>query len=64
MIVRKLLEGRIVQIEAAMSDAFGRPMRLQMLNESEAPARASASTRSAIDQSLDVFGRDKIVFTD
>ena len=64
VIVLKLLEGRMAHIEAALSDAFGQPMRLRMQNEGEAPARASASTRSAIDQSLDVFGRDKIVFTD
>ena len=64
VIVRKLLESRAAQIEAALSDTYGQPMRLRMQNEGEAPVRASASIRGAIDQSLDVFGRDKIVFTD
>ena len=64
VIVRRLLEGRAQVIEAALSDTFGRPMRLRMLNENEAPSRAPAAARSAIDQSLDVFGRDKIIFTD
>ena len=64
VIVRRLLESRAQLIEAALSDAFGKPMRLRMQNESEAPARAPAAARSAIDQSLDVFGRDKIEFTD
>ncbi len=64
VIVRRLLEGRAQQIEAALSDAFGRPMRLAMQNEGDAPARPWAAARDAIDQTLDVFGRDKIVFTD
>ena len=64
VIVRRLLEGRAALIEAALSDAYGRPMRLQMQNESDAPARTNAAARSVIDQSLDVFGRDKIEFTD
>ena len=64
VIMRRLLEGRAQLIEAALSDAYGRPMRLQMQNESDAPARTNATARSVIDQSLDVFGRDKIEFTD
>ena len=64
VIVRRLLETKLPIIEAALSDAFGQPTRLQMQNESEAPGPAPAAARSTIDQSLDVFGRDKIVFTD
>ena len=64
VIVRKLLESKAQLFEAALSDAFGQPMRLHMETEGEQPERTPATARSVIDQSLDVFGRDKIVFHD
>ena len=64
VIVRRLLEGKKSLIEAALSGAFGEPTALVMQDEGEPPAQSSAAARNAIDQSLDVFGRDKVVFTD
>ena len=64
VIVRKFLERRVDAIEAALSETFERPMHLHMQNQSEPPAQSSSAVRNAINQSLDVFGRDKIVFTD
>ena len=64
VIVRRLLEGRTQLIEAALSESFGAPTRLIMQSEGEAPAQTRGAARNAIDRSLDMFDRDKIVFTD
>ena len=64
VVVRKLLQDRSKLLEAALSDAFGQPMRLQMLNENETVAASAPSVNKAIDQVLTVFGRDRVDFID
>ena len=63
--VRRVLEAKQGLIEAALSDAFGAPMRLRMVNEGQtAAAKPTADARRVIEQSYDIFGRDKIDLTD
>ena len=64
VIVYRYLEGRLALIEETLSKTFGVPMRVRLQSEEDAAAATSDATRSVIDQSLDIFGRDKIVFTD
>jgi DNA polymerase III gamma/tau subunit len=56
----KLLERRKSQIEAALSDAFGQPVGLALTLEGQAAKPVSDVARDVINQSYDVFGRDKI----
>ena len=60
MMHMKLLERRKAQIEAALSDAFGQPVGLALTLEGQAAKPVSAVARDVINQSYDVFGRDKI----
>ncbi len=65
IMVRPLLERKIDLIEAALSEAFGQSMRLRTRNAGEAASpKTSAAAKSVIEQSYDVFGRDKIELTD
>ena len=65
IMVRRVLEAKQKLIEAALSESFGAPMRLRMVNEGQAAqAKPSAAAKSVIEQSYDVFGRDKIDLTD
>ena len=60
MMHMKLLERRKAQIEAALSDAFGQPVGLALTLEGQAARPVSGVARDVINQSYDVFGRDKI----
>ena len=65
IMVRRVLEAKQGLIEAALSESFGSPMRIRMVNEGQAAqAKPSAAAKSVIEQSYDVFGRDKIDLTD
>ena len=64
IMVRKVLEAKAQLIEAALTQTFGAPMRLRTLSAGEAAAKPSAAARSVIEQSYEVFGRDKIQLTD
>ena len=65
IMVRRVLEAKQGLIEAALSESFGSPVRLRMVNEGQAAqAKPSAAAKSVIEQSYDVFGRDKIDLTD
>ena len=65
IMVRRVLEAKQALIEAALSESFGSPVRLRMVNEGQAAqAKPSAAAKSVIEQSYDVFGRDKIDLTD
>ena len=65
IMVRRVLEAKQKLIEAALSESFGAPMRLRMVNEGQtAQSKPSAAAKSVIEQSYDVFGRDKIDLTD
>ena len=66
MMHMKLLERRKELINAAMSEAFGAPVSVAMRPEgSGAPEKSvSDAARDAINQSYDVFGRDKVEFVD
>lgn len=67
IMVRSLIERKTDIIEAALSQAFGRDMHLRTAmagaTASAAPATAKAA-RKVIEQSYEVFGRDKIDLTD
>ena len=64
VMVMKILEPKATVIEKALSDAFGMPMALRMALQGKAPAKTGAQAKSIIEQSYDVFGRDKIELTD
>lgn len=65
IMVRRVLEGKAKLIEAALAEAFGAPMGLRMVDAGKsASAKPSAAAKSVIEQSYDVFGRDKIDLTD
>ena len=65
IMVRRVLEAKQGLIEQALSESFGSPMRLRMVNAGQvAQAKPSAAAKSVIEQSYDVFGRDKIDLTD
>ena len=59
----RLLERKKTEMEAALSDAFGEPIALQMRLEGERSAPAATTTAAAkrvIEQSYDIFGRENI----
>ena len=58
----RLLERKKPLLEAAISEAFGEPVGLNMKVEGsgEAEKKVSDVAREVINQSYDVFGRDKI----
>ncbi len=60
----KLLERKKSVIEQALSDAFGAPVALAMTQEGVAEKKVSDVARDIINQSYDVFGRDKIEVED
>jgi len=64
LMVRRLLEAKISLFEQAFSDAFGMPMGVSMGIQGKAPAKTSAQAKNVIEQSYDIFGRDKIELTD
>ena len=60
----KLLERKKAVIEQALSDAFGAPVTLAMTQEGVAEKKVSDVARDIINQSYDVFGRDRIEVED
>ncbi len=64
VMVMKILEPKTGIIEKALSDAFGTPMKLRMVMQGKGPVKASAQAKDIIEQSYDIFGRDKIELTD
>ena len=68
MMHMKMLERKQASLDQAFSTAFGQPMRAVLRQEGDAaplaPGTASAEARRRIEQSYDVFGRDKIEITD
>lgn len=62
MMHMRMLERKKTMIEAALSDAFGTPVGIEMQLEGETVSRESVTevARKVIDQSYDVFGREKI----
>ena len=66
MMHMKVLERKKSLIEQAMSDAFGAPVTVAMSLEGAGTTekKLSAVTRDVINQSYDVFGRDKIELVD
>ena len=64
IMVRKVLESKIALIENALTRAFGQEMKLRTRNAGEAPVKTSAAAKNVIEQSYDIFGRDKIELTD
>ncbi len=65
IMVRRVLESKAKLIEAALAEAFGAPMGLRMVTAGQAAsAKPSAAAKSVIEQSYDIFGRDKIDLTD
>ena len=67
MMHMKLLERKKPLFESALSDAFGQPVAIRMLLEGEraaAPKPASNVAKRVIEESYDVFGRDKIDLQD
>lgn len=67
MMHMKLLERKQKLLDDALTAAYGRPMRLVMHLEGAAASpsgSASAPAKNIIEQSYDIFGRDKIEITD
>ena len=66
MMHMKMLERRQAALEQALSEAFGREMRLNMRLEGDGTGAAgmAAEARKRIEQSYDVFGRENIEITD
>ncbi len=66
MMHMKLLERKMDVLEAAFSDAFGQPVAIRMVLEGDPPPEQGLSkkVRRTIEESYDVFGRDKIDLTD
>ena len=65
MMHMKVLERKKPLIEAALSDAFGAPVSINMaLEGATATKPVSDIAREVINQSYDVFGRDKIDIVD
>ena len=61
----KMLERKKNLIDAALSDAFGAPVAVAMVMEGDAAEKTvSDVAREVINQSYDVFGRDKIDIID
>ena len=65
MMHMKLLERKKTLIEGALSEAFGAPVGISMaLEGGAAEKKVSDVAREVINQSYDVFGRDKIDIID
>ena len=67
MMHMKLLERKQDVLEAALTEAYGEPLKLLLKLEGEAaPAagKASTGTRRTMEQAFDVFGRDVVEITD
>jgi len=66
MMHMKMLERKKQMIDGALSDAFGKPVGIVMRVEDDAnaPKSVSAVARDVINQSYDIFGRDKIDIVD
>ena len=66
MMHMKMLERKKQMIDGALSDAFGSPVGIVMRVEDDAAAPKGVSTiaRDVINQSYDIFGRDKIDIVD
>ena len=67
MMHMKLLERKQDVLEAALTEAYGEPMKLLLKLEGEtAPAagKTSSGTRRTMEQAFDVFGRDVVEITD
>ena len=63
--VRPLIERSTAQLEEVFSQTFGTPVKVRMLDMDKAAAPQTTQTaRRVIEQSYDVFGRDKIELTD
>jgi len=63
MMHMKMLERKKALFDAALSDAFGQPVALKMVIEGDKSAKpqpTSSVARRVIEESYDVFGRDKI----
>lgn len=61
----RVLERKKPMLEAALTQAFGAPVTLTMTTEeAEAQKNLSDVARQVINESYDVFGRDKIDITD
>ena len=65
IMVRRLIEAKLPIIEAALSASFGTPMRLRTAAAGAAvPKKTSSTAKNVIEQSYEIFGRDKIDLTD
>ncbi len=65
IMVQKLLEAKTALIEAALSESFGTPVRVRLaMRSASARTQTTQAARRVIEQSYDVFGRDKIELTD
>lgn len=65
MMHMKMLERKKAMLEAAFSDAFGTPvsLRMQLEGDRAQPAPVGSAAKRVIEESYDVFGRDKIDLT-
>lgn len=67
MMHMKLLERKQDVLEAALTEAYGEPIKLILKLEGDtaaAPGKADAAARKVLDQAFDVFGRDMVEITD
>jgi DNA polymerase-3 subunit gamma/tau len=66
MMLMKLLERKAEQFDAALTEAFGKPMKIVMAlaGAQRAANKPSAPAKSVIEQSYDVFGRENIELTE
>ena len=66
MMHMRVLERKQAMLDGALTEAFGAPVRLNMLLEgsAEAEKKLSSAAKDVINQSYDVFGRDKIELVD
>ncbi|MCI5661357.1 MAG: DNA polymerase III subunit gamma/tau [Clostridia bacterium] len=65
MMHMKMLERKKAMLEAAFSDAFGTPvsLRMQLEGDRAQSAPVGSAAKRVIEESYDVFGRDKIDLT-
>lgn len=61
---RSLLQRKAENIEAALSQAYGTPVRLNMCMEDAAPATARNASGESLARTFDIFGRDKVEVVD
>ena len=64
MMAQRVLESKTPSIEKVLGECFGSPTRIRMVSAGAAPVQTSAAARDVIQQSYDIFGRDKIELTD